>query len=115
MRKPCLSSPVGNDCPERLAGRGGGCNLAAAINEELERQPRTVQPPAVEEGKPREQKPQKPDKKPEKPVKEVEYRNRHWETKHPGIRGEDANHKDVLEHANDHQNRGNKGHKHHND
>ncbi len=114
---------------QRLSGAlgwaGGGCSLSAAINEDLERQPRTVQPPAVEEEKPREQKPQKPeekpnkpnkpDKKPEKPVKEEGYRNRHWETKHPDIRGEDANHKDVLEHANDHQNRGNKGHKHHND
>ncbi|WDZ78261.1 FecR domain-containing protein [Ensifer adhaerens] len=127
---------------QRLSGAlgwaGGGCSLAAAIQEDLERQPQTVQPRAVEEQPPEEKpqkpdkkpdkphkpdkkpdkpdkKPDKPDKKPEKPAKEEGYRNRHWETKHPGIRGEDANHKDVREHANDHQNKGNKGNKHHND
>ncbi|WDZ81728.1 FecR domain-containing protein (plasmid) [Ensifer adhaerens] len=113
---------------QRLSGAlgwaGGGCSLAAAINEDIEPKPKTVRPPAVEQERPRQDpqqpeekpdKPNKPDKKPEKPAEEEGYRNRHWETKHPDIRGEDANHKDVLEHANDHQNRGNKGHKHHDD
>ncbi len=49
-------------------------------------------------------------------MQEEGYRNRHWEMKHPDIRGEDANHKDVLEHANDHQNKGHqKARSHHND
>ncbi|MGN7733517.1 FecR domain-containing protein [Ensifer sp. 22564] len=117
---------------QRLSGAlgwaGGGCSLAAVFQEDLERQPQTVQPPAVEERRPEEkpkpeerphkpeEKPQKPEEKPQKPVQEEGYRNRHWEMKHPDIRGEDANHKDVLEHANDHQNKGHqKGRSHHND
>ena len=36
-----------------LGGAGGGCSLAAAIQEDLERQPLTVKPPAVEQEKPR--------------------------------------------------------------
>ncbi|MCK3780742.1 FecR domain-containing protein [Ensifer sesbaniae] len=109
---------------QRLSGAlgwaGGGCSLAAAIQEDLERQPLTVKPPTVEQEKPREEKP-KPEEKPHKPeekppVQEEGYRNRHWEMKHPDIRGEDANHKDVLEHANDHQNKGHqKARSHHND
>ncbi|WP_429815815.1 FecR family protein [Ensifer sp. B1-9] len=111
---------------QRLSGAlgwaGGGCSLAAAIQEDLERQPLTVKPPAVEQEKPREEKPKpeekphEPEEKPQKPVQEEGYRNRHWEMKHPDIRGEDANHKDVLEHANGHQNNGHQnGRSHHND
>ncbi|WVT75071.1 FecR domain-containing protein [Sinorhizobium chiapasense] len=107
---------------QRLSGAlgwaGGGCSLAAAIQEDLERQPLTVKPPAVEQEKPREEKP-KPEEKPHEPeekppVQEEGYRNRHWEMKHPDIRGEDANHKDVLEHANDHQNNGHQRARSHN-
>lgn len=111
---------------QRLSGAlgwaGGGCSLAAAINDDVVR-PAPAPEPAVEEKRPEEkprkpeekpEKPHKPDKHPEKPVKEEGYRNRHWEMKHPDIRGEDANHKDVLEHANDHQNNGHKK-AHHND
>jgi len=111
---------------QRLSGAlgwaGGGCSLAAAIQEDLERQPLTVKPPAVEQEKPREEKPKpeekphEPEEKPQKPVQEEGYRNRHWEMKHPDIRGEDANHKAVLEHANGHQNNGHQnGRSHHND
>lgn len=111
---------------QRLSGAlgwaGGGCSLAAAIQEDLERQPLTVKPPAVEQEKPREEKPKpeekphEPEEKPQKPVQEEGYRNRHWEMKHPDIRGEDANHKDVLEHANGHQNKGHQNERsHHND
>ncbi|MBK5565607.1 FecR domain-containing protein [Ensifer sp. 2YAB10] len=46
---------------QRLSGAlgwaGGGCSLAAAINEDVEPKPKTVQPPAVEQEKPRQQKP----------------------------------------------------------
>lgn len=110
---------------QRLSGAlgwaGTGCGLASVITDDIQ-PPAPAPEPAVEEKpqkpeeKPQkpEEKPHKPEQKPEKPVKEEGYRNRHWEMKHPDIRGEDANHKDVLEHANDHQN---KGHKrgHHND